>query len=99
MAVTGPDRLTVLPDVPTFKEAGLSEFEYDSWFGVLAPAGTPKAIIDKASRDIAEIVRMPDVKGRFEPQGAVLVSTSPDRFDQILKDEVQRYATLFKSSN
>ncbi len=42
---------------------------------------------------------MPDVKGRFEPQGAVLVSTSPDRFDQILKDDVQRYATLFKSSN
>jgi tripartite-type tricarboxylate transporter receptor subunit TctC len=99
LAVTGPDRLGVLPDVPTFKEAGLPEFEYDSWFGILAPAGTPKAIVDKTSRDIAQIVQMPDVKARFEPQGAVLVSTSPERFDQILKDDVQRYATLFKSTN
>jgi tripartite-type tricarboxylate transporter receptor subunit TctC len=99
LAVTGPDRLGVLPDVPTFKEAGLPEFEYDSWFGILAPAATPKAIVDKTSRDIAQIVQMPDVKARFEPQGAVLVSTSPERFDQILKDDVQRYATLFKSTN
>jgi len=99
LAVTGPERLSVLPDVPTFKEAGLPEFQYDSWFGILAPAGTPKAIIDKASRDIAEIVRMPDVKARFEPQGAILVSTSPERFDEILKDDVQRYAPLFKQTN
>jgi len=99
LAVTGANRLAVLPDVPTFKEAGLAEFEYDSWFGVLAPAGTPKAIVDKAARDIAEIVQMPDVKARFEPQGVLLLSTPPDRFDQILKDDVQRYAALFKASN
>jgi tripartite-type tricarboxylate transporter receptor subunit TctC len=99
LAVTGPERLRVLPDVPTFKEAGVPEFEYDSWFGVLAPAGTAKAIVDKASRDIGEVVQMPDVKARFEPQGVVLISTSPERFDQILKDDVQRYANLFKGSN
>jgi tripartite-type tricarboxylate transporter receptor subunit TctC len=46
--------LSVLPDAPTFKEAGLPEFQYDFWFGIRAPAGTPKAIVDKASRDIAE---------------------------------------------
>ena len=99
LAVTGPDRLRVLPEVPTFKEAGLPEFEYDSWFGVLAPAGTPKAIVEKVSHEIAQVLQLPDVKARFEPQGVVLVSTSPDRFDQILKDDVQRYATLFKLSN
>jgi tripartite-type tricarboxylate transporter receptor subunit TctC len=99
LAVTGANRLNVLPEVPTFKEAGLSEFEYDSWFGVLAPANTSKAIVDKVGRDIAEIVQMPDVKARFEPQGVVLLSTSPNRFDQILKDEAQRYAPLFKASN
>ncbi len=99
LAVTGPERLRVLPEVPTFREAGVPEFEYDSWFGVLAPAGTAKAIVDKASRDIGEVVQMPDVKARFEPQGVVLVSTSPDRFDEILKDDVQRYSSLFKASN
>ena len=99
LAVTGPDRLRVLPEVPTFKEAGLPEFEYDSWFGVLAPAGTPKAIVEKVSREIAQVLQLPDVKARFEPQGVVLVSTSPDRFDEILKEDVQRYATLFKLSN
>ena len=99
LAVTGPDRLRVLPEVPTFKEAGLPEFEYNSWFGVLAPAGTAKAIVEKVSREIAQVLQLPDVKARFEPQGVVLVSTSPDRFDEILKDDVQRYATLFKLSN
>ena len=99
LAVTGPDRLRVLPEVPTFKEAGLPEFEYDSWFGVLAPAGTPKAIVEKVSREITQVLQLPDVKARFEPQGVVLVSTSPDRFDEILKEDVQRYATLFKLSN
>src|SRR5262245_67658 len=99
LAVTGSERLSVLPDVPTFKEAGLPEFQYDSWFGVFAPAGTPKAIVDKASRDIAEIVRMPDLKSRFEPQGAVLLGTPPERFEQILRDDVERYAPLFKPTN
>ena len=53
LAVTASKRLSVLPDVPTFAEAGLPEFEYDSWFGILAPAGVPKAIVAKASQDIA----------------------------------------------
>ena len=99
LAVTGPNRLPILPDVPTFKEAGLPEFEYDSWFGVLAPAGTPKAIVTKTSRDIAEVVAMPEVRARFEPQGVVLVSTPPERFDQILRDDIERYAPLFRASN
>ena len=99
LAVTGPDRLRVLPEVPTFKEAGLPEFAYDSWLGVLAPAGTAKAIVEKVSREIAQVLQLLDVKARFEPQGVMLVSTSPDRFDPILKDDVQRYATLLRLSN
>ena len=99
LAVTGPKRLNVLPDVPTFKEAGVPEFEYDSWFGILAPAGTPKEIVAKASQDIAQVLQMPEVKSCFEPQGAFLVSTPPDQFDQILKNDTQRYAGLFKELN
>ncbi len=99
LAITGPKRLSVLPDVPTFKEAGLPEFEYDSWFGILAPAGVPKAIVAKASQDIAEVLGMPDVKARFEPQGALLVSSQPERFDQTIKGDAERYSTLFKATN
>jgi tripartite-type tricarboxylate transporter receptor subunit TctC len=99
LAVTGPTRLSVLPDVPTFAEAGVPEFQYDSWFGILAPAGTPAAIITKASDDIAQILKMPDVKARFEPQGAMLVSSPPDRFNEIIRDDTERYSTLFKRPN
>jgi len=99
LAVTAPNRLSVLPNVPTFREAGVPEFEYDSWFGILAPAGVPKAIVAKVSQDVAQVLQMPEVKARFEPQGAVLVATSPGQLDQILKSDAQRYSTLFKATN
>jgi len=99
LAVTGASRLNVLPEVATFSEAGLPTFQYDSWFGILAPAATPKAIVAKVSRDVALVLAMADVKARFEPQGALLVSTSPERFDEILKEDTARYATLFKGMN
>ena len=98
LGVTAPKRLSVLPDVPTFAEAGLPEFEYDSWFGIMAPAGVPKAIVAKASQDIREVLQMADVKARFEPQGAVLVSNTPEQFDQIIARDVERYSTLFKTN-
>ena len=99
LAVTGTKRLAMLPDVPTFKEAGLPEFEYDAWFGVLAPAGTAKEIVAKASQDIAQVVREADVKARFEPQGVELVSSAPDKFDEIMKSDTARYAPLYKPAN
>ena len=99
LAVTGANRLNVLPEVATFSEAGLPTFQYDSWFGILAPAATPKAIVAKVSRDVALVLAMADVKARFEPQGALLVNTSPERFDEILKEDTARYVTLFKGMN
>jgi tripartite-type tricarboxylate transporter receptor subunit TctC len=99
LAVTGPARLSVLPNVPTFAEAGNSQFQYDSWFGILAPAGTPAAIVAKANADISQVVESPDVKARFEPQGALMVSNSVERFDSILKADTERYSTLFKTAN
>jgi tripartite-type tricarboxylate transporter receptor subunit TctC len=96
LAVTGPTRLSVLSDVPTFKEAGLPEYEYDAWFGIMVPAGVPKAIVDKVSKDIAEVLQQADVKSRFEPQGVVLVSMRPEQFDQTIKRDAERFAPLFK---
>jgi tripartite-type tricarboxylate transporter receptor subunit TctC len=98
LAVTGQSRLSVLPDVPTFREAGLPEYEYDAWFGIMVPAGVPKAIIDKAGKDIAAVLQQADVKSRFEPQGVVLVSMQPEQFDQTIKSDAERFAPLFKTN-
>jgi tripartite-type tricarboxylate transporter receptor subunit TctC len=95
LAVTGPRRMSQLPDVPTFAEAGLPEFRYDSWFGIMAPAGTPKAIVDKVSGDVAAALKAPDMKARFDPQGAELVSSTPDKFSEVLRSDTERYAPLF----
>jgi tripartite-type tricarboxylate transporter receptor subunit TctC len=99
LAVTGGKRLAGLPDVPTFKEAGVPEFQYDAWFGILAPAGTPKAIVDKVSQDIAQVLAAADVKTRFEPQGVELVSSAPDKFDAVIKSDSERFGKLVKPAN
>jgi tripartite-type tricarboxylate transporter receptor subunit TctC len=95
LAVTAAKRLAALPDVPTLREAGVPEFDHEPWFGILAPAGVPKEILAKASQAIGEVLAIPDVKARFEPQGTLLVSNTPDRFDEIVKGDAARFAPLF----
>jgi tripartite-type tricarboxylate transporter receptor subunit TctC len=96
LAVTGTQRLTPLPDVPTFAEAGLPAFEYDAWFGILAAAGTPKPILDKASADILEIVRAPDLAAQFAIQGVVIEAQGPDAFGQSMAKDAERFAKLLE---
>jgi tripartite-type tricarboxylate transporter receptor subunit TctC len=94
LAVTGSKRLTQLPDVPTFAEAGLPEFTYDAWFGILGPSGTPKPIVEKVSKDVAAALQTPDMKARFDPQGAELVSSTPEKFAEVLRADTERYSAL-----
>jgi len=96
LAVTGAKRLSGLPAVPTFAEAGLPEYQYDAWFGILAPAGTPKAIVAKVSQTVAEVLQLPDVKARFEPQGVELKSSPPDTFDAVIRSDAERYGKIIK---
>jgi tripartite-type tricarboxylate transporter receptor subunit TctC len=96
LAVTGNQRLAPLPDVPTFAEAGLPAFEYDAWFGILTAAGTPKAITDRASQDILEIVRMPDLATQFAPQGVVIAAQEPDAFGKSLALDAERFGRLLE---
>jgi tripartite-type tricarboxylate transporter receptor subunit TctC len=96
LAVTGAKRLSGLPAVPTFAEAGLPEYQYDAWFGILAPAGTPKAIVAKVSQTVAEVLQLPDVKARFEPQGVELKSSPPDTFDAVIRSDADRYGKIIK---
>ena len=99
MATTGESRLPALPQVPTFTEAGLPGLDVKVWFGVLAPAGTPKAIIDKLSTEIAKILAMPDIKEKLLSQGLKPYYSTPDQFAALMKADMAKYAKIIKTAN
>jgi len=99
LAITGENRLASLPQVPTFAEAGLPEFEAKVWFGVFAPAGTPKGIIDKLSAEIGRILTLPDIKEKLASQGLDPYISTPDQFAALVKAEMTRYAKVIKAAD
>jgi tripartite-type tricarboxylate transporter receptor subunit TctC len=98
LAVTTPKRSPALPDVPTMPETGVPGFEATAWFGVLAPAGTPKEIIDKLNSEMVKILNMPDVKERFTSQGAEIAGSTPEEFAAFMKTEIEKWAKVAKES-
>lgn len=99
IAVTTPKRIPALPDVPTVAEAGLPGAEHVAWFGIFAPAGTPRSLVSKLSADIMKIVREPETRDRFQRQGADAVdNSSPEAFAKLLKSEYTRYQNLIKDA-
>ena len=99
LAVTGAKRLIGLSGVPTFNEAGVPEFVYDSWFGILAPAGTPRVIVAKVGADIGQALQAADIKSRFELQGMVLISSTPENFDAVIKADTERYSKIIEPAS
>ncbi len=99
IAVSGERRLTALPAVPTFNEAGLPAFQVGYWNGLLAPAGVPKAILDKLSSEIAKIAVMPDVKEKLASQGMDPFITTPEQLAALMKADMLRYAKIIKTAN
>ncbi len=97
LAVTGKERSPLLPDVPTAAESGLPGFENTGWFGVLAPAGTPQAVIDKVHRDCVKSLAATDTKARLYVQGMRPVGNSPAEFGKQMDDEAQHWATVVKN--
>ena len=98
LAIATPQRSASLPDVPTFAEAGMPEYRYDSWFGVLAPAKTPAPILKKVSDDIASILKSADVQQKLQTLGAVPVGNSPEQFDAIIRADADRYGKLLAAA-
>jgi tripartite-type tricarboxylate transporter receptor subunit TctC len=96
LAVTGPKRIAPLPDVPTFAEAGLKDFDYDAWFGVMAAAGTPKPILDKVTADVLEICRSPELAAQFAPQGVNIEPEGPETFAAAMAKDAERFAKLLE---
>ena len=99
LGVTGAKRVPAFPDIPTVAEAGpLPGFSIDTWFGLLAPAGTPSPTVKKLNEAIAAAINSPIVKKRLEEQGARPVTNSPDEFSRLIESELQRWAAIVKTS-
>ena len=96
LAVTGSQRVSALPDVPTLAETVAPGFNSISWIGLLAPAGTPAAIVEKIAVDVRETIASTDVKTRLTELGAIPHSTSPSEFAQIIESDRKRYATIIR---
>jgi len=99
LAVTGETRAPMLPDVPTTGEAGMPGFTNYGWFGLIAPAGTPKDVIEKIQRDTAKVLAMPDVKKRIETIGMTPIGDTPEEFKKAIKEESDYWAKVVKSRN
>jgi tripartite-type tricarboxylate transporter receptor subunit TctC len=96
LATTGLKRSELMPDVPTVAEAGVPGYEATIWLGVMAPAGTPKEIIDKLNAEIGKVVSRPDVKQAWAKQGAVPMLMSPSEFDRYLRADIEKWAEVVK---
>jgi tripartite-type tricarboxylate transporter receptor subunit TctC len=94
LVVSGPQRAPMLSAVPTLAESGYPGFEPLGWVGVLAPAGTPKPVIEKISRELMRIVKLPDVQARLNEQTLVPVGDSPESFAKTLKQDMALWAAI-----
>jgi tripartite-type tricarboxylate transporter receptor subunit TctC len=98
LAVTSMTRSAALPDVPTMDEEGLKGFDATSWFGLLAPAGTPKDIVAKLNAAAVKALASPEMRERLAAQGADPVGNTPDQFAAFIKAEIDKWAKIVKAS-
>jgi tripartite-type tricarboxylate transporter receptor subunit TctC len=98
LAISTPQRVGQLPDVPTFVEEGMSGFDVTNWYGVMAPAGTPREIVAKLNADINKAMQVPEVRARLEQVGTQLREGSAADFENFQKAEVAKYAKLVKEA-
>lgn len=96
LATTGKTRSGVLPDLPTTGEAGVPGYEATIWLGLMAPAGTPKPIIDKLNAAVNEVVKRPEIVKLWSDQGAVAMSMTPEAFDKYLRGDIVKWAEVVK---
>lgn len=99
LAVTGATRSPAMPDVPTIDEAGVLNAQSGSWTAVLAPAGTPQAVIDKLSQAILDVAADPAIKAKLESQGAVAHGSTPRQLQELAASERERYGQIIKARN
>jgi tripartite-type tricarboxylate transporter receptor subunit TctC len=98
LAVAGAKRSELMPDVPTMQEAGVDGVEVTIWYGVLAPAATPRAVVDTLAAAVIKAARTPDIRSRLLEQGAEPIGNTPEEFARQLREEVARWSRLVATS-
>ncbi len=98
LGTTGKKRSSVMPDVPTIAEAGVPGYEATIWLGLMAPAGTPRPILEKLNTEVNKIINAPDVKEAWGKQGAVPMGMSVDEFGKFVREDIGKWAKLVKAT-
>ncbi len=98
IAMTGAKRSPAIPDIPTVAEAGVPGYETGSWYGIVAPAGTPKPAIDRLSKEVIAIVHSPEITGRLNDEAIIPVGSTPAEFTAHIKKELARWAKVIRQS-
>ena len=98
IATTGRTRSEVLPEVPTMAEAGLPGYEATIWLGLMAPRGTPKAVVDRLNEAVSKISSQPDVKQLWGRQGAAPLVMTPEVFDKYARDDITKWSRVIQSA-
>jgi tripartite-type tricarboxylate transporter receptor subunit TctC len=98
LAIASEKRSPIMPDVPTFDEAGLKGFQIGNWLGVMAPAGTPDEIVDKLNAEIAKAMKTPEMVARMEQEGAVAIGSSREEYSTYIDKELERWTKVVKES-
>jgi tripartite-type tricarboxylate transporter receptor subunit TctC len=98
LAVTGPNRVAAEPNVPTIKESGYPDFVVEAWFGLFAPAGTPRPIIDKLNAEVGAALKSPDIQKRLLELGAQPAYTTPEDYQKLVESDLKRWAEVAKKA-
>lgn len=98
LAIAAKERMSLLPDVPTMAEAGIPRFEASSWFGVVAPAGTPAPVLTRLNAEIVKALRQPALQKTFDELGARLVGNTPEEFDRFIREERLKWGQIVKEA-
>jgi tripartite-type tricarboxylate transporter receptor subunit TctC len=99
LGVTSEKRSRALPDVPTISESGLTGYEFSTWFGVLAPTGTPPEIIRTLNRDIVRILKTQELMQRLTREGAELIASTPEEFAAFLKQDTDKWSVIIRDAD
>jgi tripartite-type tricarboxylate transporter receptor subunit TctC len=99
LAVGSSKRSSAMPELPTLAESGFPGFSAENWYGVYVPAGTPREIVKRLNHDIVNALSQPDVRERFESQGAELIGNTPEQHEEFLKVEMAKWARIARLAN